>query len=311
MDLYHQIRRNRSGTIVLIGFFIVLFIMLGLGIDFFYGAGPRMPLFTVLALGIALVASYSGYAYGDRMVLSSTHAREPDCSSEKELQWRNVVEEMSIAAGIPSPAVYVIDDQDPNAFATGRDPAHASIAATKGLLEVLSREELQAVAAHEISHIKNFDTRLMLLVTVLVGSIALIADWAGRMLFFGRSGRGRKNEGGSGALMVLALWIVALLLSTVVSQLIAMCVSRKREYLADASGAELTRNPLALAAALEKIGAAVGPTRSISQGTAHLCIEDPRGRALNGRDGWFADLFATHPPIAKRVEILKQMAYVS
>src|SRR5208283_5779967 len=206
------------------------------------------------------------------------------------------------------PKTYVIDDPDPNAFATGRDPAHSSIVATRGLLEILNREELQAVASHEMSHIRNFDTRVMLIVAVLVGSIALLAGWAGRMLFWGRGNQNRRNSG-AGALVILVVWLVAVILAPILSQLIAMCVSRKREYLADASGAELTRNPTALANALAKISSNYQPSRLINQGTSHLCISDPQNNSLGSKEGWFADLFATHPPIGKRIEALKQMAF--
>ena len=221
------------------------------------------------------------------------------------------MEEVSIAAGIPLPKTYIIEDPDPNAFATGRSPETASIAVTRGLLDALNRDELQAVAAHEMSHVKNFDIRLMLMIAVLVGSIALLADWTRRSLFYGNRRSSRRSEGGGYvALVVLAVWLVTVILAPILSQLMAMCVSRKREYLADASGAELTRNPLALASALEKISSHEGPTRSINQGSAHLCICDPKGTALGMKEGGIANLFATHPPIDKRIEALRQMAYI-
>jgi heat shock protein HtpX len=246
--------------------------------------------------------------YGDKLVLSSSHAREPNPDDLKEKEWQDVVEEMSIASNIPLPKTYVIDDPDPNAFATGRDPAHSSIVATRGLLDILNREELQAVASHEMSHIRNFDIRVMLMVAVLVGSVAMLAAWAGNMLFWGGRNRDRKNSG-AGALVILVIWLIAIILAPILSQLIAMCVSRRREYLADASGAELTRNPIALANALAKISSNYQPARLINQGTSHLCISDPKNNSLGTKEGWFADLFATHPPIQKRIEVLKQMAY--
>jgi heat shock protein HtpX len=219
---------------------------------------------------------------------------------------------MSIAAGIPAPKTYIINDPDPNAFATGRDPEHASIAVTKGLLDALNRDELQAVASHEMSHIKNFDIRLMLMVAVLVGSIALLSDWMSRMMFRRgrREGGSSKSSGGGLMLIILAIWLITIIIAPIISQMMAMCVSRKREYMADASGAELTRNPAALASALQKISSFTGPTRSINQGTAHLCICDPKGSSLGLKEGWTADLFATHPPINKRIELLRQMAYL-
>ena len=220
---------------------------------------------------------------------------------------------MSIAAGLPKPKVFVVPDADPNAFATGRDAEHASIAVTQGLLEAVNREELQAVVAHELSHIRNLDIRLMTVIAAMVGAIALMADWTSRGLRSGvgrgSSSRGRgRSKGGAGALL-LVVWIVAMLLAPIIGQTLAMMVSRRREFLADASGAELTRNPLALASALEKIEQAHGPTVSVKRGTAHLCIADPLGRAMGFRQGWLPDLLASHPPMTSRIAALRQMAY--
>ena len=307
MNIYEQIKKNNINTWAILAVFVALLLSIGMGFDYFYGAGMGLPLFTIIALIVGVVSSYSGYMYGDKLVISSTHAREPNLNDIKEKEWQDVVEEMSIAAGLPLPQAYVVDDPDPNAFATGRDPAHSSIVATRGLLDILNREELQAVASHEMSHIRNFDTRVMLIVAVLVGAVALLASWAGRMLFWSRGNRDRKS--GPTALIMLVIWLIAVILAPIISQIIAMCVSRKREYLADASGAELTRNPTALASALEKISANYQPSQVINQGTSHLCIADPLNKPIGTQEGWFADLFATHPPIEKRIEILKQMAY--
>ncbi len=312
MNIYEQSAKNKRDTWVILSAFALLFLLIGIGLDYFYGAGERTPFFTSIAIIVALVSSFGGYMYGDRLILSSTRARELNLDNPKEKQWQNVVEEVSIAAGLPLPKAYVIDDPDPNAFATGRDPLHSSIAVTSGLLGALSREELQAVAAHEMSHVRNFDIRLMLIVGVLVGSVALLADWAGRALFWGRRRREGSSEGrseGSATLILLVIWLIAVIIAPILSRMIAMCVSRKREYLADASGAELTRNPIAMANALEKISSYTGPTRSINQGTAHLCIADPKESVLGAKEGWFADMFSTHPPIQKRIAVLKQMAY--
>jgi len=314
MNIYEQKKANIRSSWAIIAIFVLFFIFIGLGIDRYYGAGFNMPVYTVMAFLVAVISGYAGYRNGDRLVLYSTHARQLDLNDPRQKQWQNIVEEVSIAAGLPTPKTYLIDDPDPNAFATGRDPEHASIAVTQGLLGALNRDELQAVAAHEMSHVRNFDTRLMLMVAVLVGSIALLSDWAARMLFYRRTGRrssssGGGSSGGGAALIIIGIWLIAVILAPILSQLMAMFVSRRREYLADASGAELTRNPLALAGALEKISSYTGPTRSINQGTAHLCIEDPKGNSINLKEGRLADLFATHPPINKRIEILKQMAY--
>lgn len=313
MNIYEQINKNKRSTRLFLLIFSLLFLLIGLGADHYYGTGAQMPVFTLGALGGSIAVSFSGYFYGDRLILNSTHAHELDFSDLKQKQWQNIIEEMSIASGIPVPKTYLVDDADPNAFATGRNPQHASLAVTRGLLEVLSREELQAVAAHEMSHIRNYDVRLMLIVAVLAGSVALLADWARRMTFRGGQKRGNSNgkSNGPAAVIFLAVWIVSLILAPLVSRLVAMCVSRRREYLADASGAELTRNPLALAKALEKISACAGPTESIHQGSAHLCIADPLGSALNNSEGWFSELFGTHPPIGQRIARLKEMSYIS
>ena len=311
MNIYERVAHNRRWTWLIVGLFVLFFLFIGLGLDYYYGAGLEVPFFSFIALLFGLIAAYGGYLWGDKVVLSSTHARELDLNDPKQKQWQNVVEEVSIAAGLPLPKIYIIDDPDPNAFATGRSPQTASIAVTRGLLDALNRDELQAVAAHELSHVKNFDIRLMLVIAVLVGSLALLADWTRRALFYGNRRSNRRSEGGGYlTLIILAVWLVTVILAPILSQLMAMFVSRKREYLADASGAELTRNPLALASALEKISSFTEPTRSINQGTAHLCIADPKGMAMGMKEGWAADLFATHPPINKRIEALKQMAYI-
>jgi heat shock protein HtpX len=255
--------------------------------------------------------------FGDRAILASAlaepvEARLARATSDDERlryqQFRNVVEEMAIAAGLPLPAAYVIPDDDANAFATGRDPEHASIAVTEGLLRTLNREELQGVVAHEMGHVKNLDIRLMMMIAALVGAVVLIADWSGRSMRFG-GGRGRDRKGGAAVLVFFAIWLVAIVVAPLVAKLLAMSVSRTREYLADASGAELTRNPLALANALRKIEGAAGPTEAIKRGSAALCITDPVGRPVNEREGGWANLWATHPPMARRIAALDAMAY--
>lgn len=310
MNIYEQINNNQRTTWIIVGVFILFFLFIGMGFDYYYGAGIRMPVFMFVALLFGGISSYSGYRYGDKLILSSTHARELNLNDSKQKLWQNVVEEISIAAGIPVPKTYIINDPDPNAFATGRNPENSSIVVTSGLLDTLNRDELQGVASHEMSHIKNFDIRLMLMIAVLVGAVALVSDWARRGIFR-RGSRSSRQEGrGSAALIIFAIWLVTVILASILSQIMAMFVSRRREYLADASGAELTRNPLTLASALEKIDSRIESTRSINQGTAHLCICDPKGHPMGLREGWTADLFATHPPISKRIETLKEMAYI-
>jgi len=306
--------------------FVIFLAVIGSGFDLFLIGGGQtyVPFATLLAAAFAGGQAWWSLQRGDRAVLSSSKARPVEellnaeaTSADDRLrytQFQNVVDEMSIAAGIPRPKAYVIADTDPNAFATGRDPDHASIAVTDGLLRSLNREELQGVVAHEMGHVRNLDIRLMTVVAALVGAVVLLADWTMRSLWWG-GGRNRsssRNGRGSGAAGVIffVLWIVAIILAPLIGRLLALAVSRRREYLADATGAELTRNPLGLASALEKIEDAVEPTPSIKRGTAHLCIADPLGRAVDNREGAWADLWATHPPMVKRIAALKAMALV-
>ena len=319
--------------------FIAFLAFLGLGFDYLYfssGAAPvAVPVGTTLALMYGGGSAVYSYFRGDRAVLASAMAMNvpeilaragsaADGLGTTQLQnvfqlrqFQNVVEEMAIAAGLPVPQTYLVPDPDPNAFATGRDPEHASIAVTKGLLEMLTREQLQGVIAHEMAHIRNHDVRLMTVVAALVGAIALISDWAGRAFRHGGpramdrgSARGGKKGGGNVLFLALIIvWLVAIALAPIISHMLATMVSRRREFLADATGAELTRNPLALASALEVIEAEAGATKAIKQGSAHLCIADPLERRVNQREGWLADLFATHPPMHKRIEALRAMAY--
>jgi heat shock protein HtpX len=330
-NLFEQQARNRRLTVAWLVLFILFFGWLGFGGDLaLYLAAAartegqvayRFPWIGVIVTTVAAIVAWVSWRKGPQQVLWSTGARElttPQTFEEKQLV--NVVEEMAIAAGLPRPRVFVIDDPDPNAFATGRDPASACIAVTTGLLGALNREELQGVVAHEMGHVRNLDVRLMTLIAALVGVIVVLSNGMGRMLWgtggrgAGRllGGRGRKG-GGEGfavaALVVFVLWVVTLILAPIISRMMAMAVSRDREYLADATGAELTRNPAALASALEKIETHEAPTTSIKAGAAHLCIADPLGRDVNLKDGRVADLLATHPPMAKRIVRLKGMAF--
>jgi heat shock protein HtpX len=320
VNLYEQQRSNRRKTWLIMIAFVALLCILGFGFDAFYiGAGGGIvPIGTVMALGVGSVSALTGYFRGDRAVLLATAARpldEVEASADdsgklKLRQLGNVVDEMAIAAGVPRPDVYVVPDEDPNAFATGRGPGHSSIAVTRGLLDALDREELQGVVAHEMSHIRNLDVRLMTIVAALAGAVALLADWARRGMMWGRGPR-RSDERRSGAAGVVffVVWIVAVLLAPLVGQMLAMMVSRRREFLADATGAELTRNPMGLARALEKLDASAAPTRAINRGSAHLCIADPLGRQVNLRTGFWSDVFASHPPMAARIAALKGMAF--
>jgi heat shock protein HtpX len=321
MNLYEQQASNRRKTWLIMLVFVGFVLLLGLGFDAVYlGSDGYVPVGTAGALGVGAMSAFAGYYGGDRAVLLATGARPlaevgaaADADQKLELrQLENVVDEMAIASGLPRPAVYVVPDDDPNAFATGRGPDHASIVVTRGLLSALDREELQGVVAHEMSHIRNYDVRLMTVVAALVGAVALLSDWARRGTWQSGGGgrRGRDRRGGGAVVAILfVIWIVAIVLAPVISRALAMMVSRGREYLADASAAEITRNPIGLARALEKIDASVQPTAAINRGSAHLCIADPIGRQVNVKEGRWADLFASHPPMAARIAALKAMAF--
>ncbi len=317
-NIYEQQARNKRATVFLVALFVLFIGFIGLGFDVFYlgtvSEGMFVPIGTLIALAFGAITASWSLKSGAKAVLRSTRAVPADPNNPAQKQLINVVEEMSIASGLPKPEVYIVPDPDPNAFATGKDPAHSSIAVTQGLLDSLNREELQGVVAHEMSHIRNYDVRLMTVIAALVGAVLLLSDWARRGMFWGggrrRSRSSSSGGGGAFALILVALWLIGVILAPLIGQLMAMAVSRKREYYADASGAELTRNPLALASALEKLENASAPTKSIKRGAAHLCIVDPLGRKLNAREGTGADLFATHPPIKKRIMSLRGMAYV-
>jgi heat shock protein HtpX len=325
-NIFDEQRRNRRDTWLLILGFIALLAFIGFGFDLFllgaagviHPGGVPLPVpFT--ASGAALFGmgtAWAGYRFGDRAVLASSFARpvEAEDAAPGVKQLMNVVAEMAIAAGQPMPRVYLIDEPDPNAFATGRDPDHASIAVTTGLLKAMNRDELQGVIAHEMSHVRNLDIRKMTLVAALLGAVLLLSDWATRLRLGVPTDRDSKRRGdgavgGPLVIVLLVVWLLAIMLAPLIGRLLATGISRRREYLADASGAALTRNPLGLASALRKLEAATAPTARIYRGTAHLCITDPLGQAVNEREGWLADLFATHPPIADRVARLEAMAY--
>lgn len=338
-NIYDQQRLNRRRSYFLIGLFVCFVGFLGLGFDIFYlgmnfpyfglgrasmseaaygtkafwdaleeSARPGFPYATVLAVLFSSLSAYWGFLNAPGMVLAACAASPASEIHPEQAQLLNVVREMATAAGIPMPKVHIVPDSDLNAFATGTSPRSAHVAVTQGLLKALNREELQGVIAHEISHIRNSDIQLMTWIVALAGMAALVCDWA----FWGRRSReGDSEEGeGKGRGLVLVVWIVFALIAPIVSRLMALAVSRRREYLADASGAELTRNPLSLAKALEKIHASVSPTRSMGhQSFAHLCIDDPKGSSLNERTDFLGELLSTHPPISRRIQALKEMAY--
>jgi heat shock protein HtpX len=294
---------------VLVFFFLIFFLLVGLSVDYVYlgvstPAGLPLPIATASALLFALFLTLTAYGYGDNLILASVGAEKLDIRIPEHRELHNLVTEMALASGCPMPKVHVVYDAAPNAFATGRGEESAAICVTTGLLAVLNRQETQGVVAHEMAHIKNRDILLMMLVSVLLGGIALLADWAHRS-FFRPHGR---RAGGSLLIVLPALLLV--MFSPVISRLLAMAVSRQREYLADATAVEFTRNPLGLAQALERIRDAEMPFQKASRGTAHLFIASPFPRRFDERDGKLSDLLSTHPPINRRILLLYRMAGV-
>jgi heat shock protein HtpX len=307
--MYEQIRSNRRASWLLMVFVVLLLAALGFAIGAAVIGGPRGGIGLLGVFGLAAIAwSLIGYYSGDKMVLAVSGAHQ--VTHEDEPQLFNVVEEMTIAAGLPAaPAVYVMEEPALNAFATGRDPQHSSIAVTRGLMQRLDREELQGVVAHEMSHVRNYDIRFAMLVGILVGMIALVADFFLRWSFWGGMGRrrggGNSNDQAGAILMIVAL--VLAILAPLAAYSVQFAISRRREYLADASGVELTRNPLGLARALNDIAGDPQPLRHANRATAHLFIANP---LKNKKDKEVSGVFDTHPPIQKRIAILLEMAHV-
>jgi heat shock protein HtpX len=299
MDLFQQIASNKRRSTALL---ILLIALLAAFLGVLGGAYGSWEVGVVVAIGVSVIAFLVAWYGGSQILLTVSGAKEIQRTDHPQL-W-NVVEEMTIAAGLPRvPRIYLIEDGQPNAFATGRDPEHASVAITTGLLEKLDRDELQGVMAHEIGHVRNFDIRYAMLVGVLVGAIALISDMFLRtMRFSGRRSRGGKGNQAQAILLVIAL--VFALVAPIAAIALRMAISRQREYLADASAAEFTRNPAALARALQKIAGDPEPLEVANRATQHLYIANPL--RLGGDRG---ALFATHPPIQDRVKRLLEMAY--
>ena len=257
--------------------------------------------------GVALifsgVSTFISYYYSDKIVLGISGAREAN-SKEDKLFWQ-VAENLCIGAGIPKPKLYVIQDSAPNAFATGRDPEHAVVCATTGLLSKLTRTELEGVLAHEISHIRNYDIRLMSVVSVMVGLIALLGDWFLRARFWG--GSRRDNDNNSAGAIIMVVGIIFALLSPIIAQLIQLAVSRRREFMADAGSVEITRQPQGLISALVKISSDTEPLEAANKATAHLYIVNPFKDRTNKAISRMASLFNTHPQVAERIKVLKSM----
>ncbi len=291
--MYKQIDANRFKSRLLIGVFIGVLACVGYVYGFVTDTGYSG---LVLALGVSVVMTLVSWFWGDSIALASAHARQVESKAQHPMIW-NLVENLCITSGQPMPRIFIIEDNALNAFATGRSPDKSSIALTTGLLEGLDKTELEGVIAHELSHIKNEDTKIMVLAAILVGSITLLGDWFIHGSLFGRRGRNKET---SGVLMIVGL--IFLLLSPVIAQLIQLAISRKREYLADASGALLTRYPEGLASALEKIRDHHEPVEHAPTATAHLWIANPLSSSR------LSSLFATHPPIDERIQELRRMS---
>jgi len=297
LSIYEAASANRWRTLFLIAVFAALVAVLAYFVGEYFAPGggiAALPFALALSGGSAVVS----YFAGDKLILAQSQARELGPDEEQKL--RDIIESLALGLGIPTPKIYVIEDSAPNAFATGRDPQHASIAVTRGLLDKLDRTELEGVIAHELSHVGNRDIRVMVLVVVLVGTVALLADWMWRSMFWGR---GRDRDRGGGGAIIAVIAIALAVLTPIIATLIQLAVSRQREYLADASGALLTRYPPGLASALRKIAADKEPLEVANKATAALYIANP----LKDAPAFFDHLFDTHPPIEERIKRLEAM----
>jgi heat shock protein HtpX len=303
--LYEQIAANKRKTILLIVGTLVFVGGLGYIFGLLLNAGIAG---LIVALAISGGMSFFSYRYGDQLVLRASRARP--VTHEEEPRLHNIVEGLALAAGLPKPAVYVIPEKAPNAFATGRDPEHSSVAVTQGLLDTMNRVELEGVIGHEMSHVRDRDILLGTIVATLVGSVVLIAEFMLRWFWWGGGmfgGRGRDREGGGEGFAILAIvGLVLAVLAPIIAQVIKLAMSRRREYLADAEGALLTRYPPGLASALRKIAGDPTPMRVANNATGHLWLNQP-SRVPGEGNHWFENLFNTHPPIQDRIRILEEM----
>lgn len=295
--MYNQIDSNKRRTLYLFVIFFAL--ILGIGWTLSYIYDDQSILF--IAVFIAVIQSWVSYFYSDSIALATSGAKP--ASPEQYGELNRLVENLAITAGLPKPKLYVIEDRSPNAFATGRDPKHASIAVTTGLLEVLEKRELEGVLAHELAHVGNRDILVMTVAVTLVGAIVLVSDILTRSWLWG--GRDSDSDSKSGGYMIIVAIALAIL-APLFAQLIQLAVSRKREYLADASGALLTRFPEGLASALNKIEKYEQPMKKANRATAHLYINEPFG-VKEEKSSWLKSVFSTHPPIPDRIKKLNEM----
>ncbi|NUM25541.1 MAG: M48 family metalloprotease [Candidatus Buchananbacteria bacterium] len=297
--MYQQIDSNKKKTFLLMAIFFAVVLLAGFAFGEYSGS-------SFIGVGVAaiisLVMAGTSYYHGDQIALATAGAKGPINKTDNPYLYR-IVENLAIASGLPMPKVYIIPDQAINAFATGRNPQHASVAVTTGAIEKLENEELEGVMAHELSHIKNYDILLMTVVIVLVGLLALLSDWFLRIQLFGSRRDSDNNHNGQLQIILIVIGVVLLIISPILAKIIQLAISRKREFLADASGALITRYPEGLAKALEKIDGESMSIRRANNATAHLYIASPFGRTKH----MMSKLFATHPPIEERVTALRKM----
>jgi heat shock protein HtpX len=299
---HEQIRQNKLRSIALVLVLVAILGALGYFVGlFFTGDAASGLLFVPIAMVLAALLSAGAFFSRDSLVLTASAAHEVGEGERPQLL--NVVREMSLAAGVPMPRVYLIDDSAPNAFATGRDPEHASVAVTTGLLDKLDREELQGVIGHELAHVANYDIRFSLLVGVLVGSVALLADMLARFWFWGGAGSRRRDSNQGGGAILIVIGLIVAILAPIFASLVQMAVNRQREYLADATSIELTRNPYGLERALAKLAADQEPLEVANRATQHLYVVNPVKKLERSARG----LFSTHPAIVDRINRLRLM----
>ena len=294
--MYNAIAANRFRTILLMAIFFAVIVGIGWLLSYTY----HDPSILIIAVSVSVVMNWISYFYSDRIALATNRARLADPHDLAEQKVIHLVENLSITAGIPTPRVYVISDASMNAFATGRDPKHASIALTRGIIETLDKTELEGVIAHELSHVKNYDILLSTVVITLVGAVTLLADWFVRTRWLFRS---RDDRDGAGSILVV-LGLVLIIFAPIFTTLLQLAISRKREFLADAAGSMLTRYPEGLAKALEKIAANPKSLRTANRATAHLFIVSPFADKVQTT---IASLWSTHPPVEQRIKLLRSM----
>ncbi len=309
MTFYDQISKNKWKSALLVSVFIAFILLLGFFVGYIWGP-ERAVTGLIIATVVATAMAFTSYYHSDKVALAAAGARP--VTREEYPYYVNTVEGLAIAAGLPTPRTYIIETPAMNAFATGRDPEHAAIAVTTGLLERCNRLELEGVIAHEMSHIKNYDIRLMSMVVVLVGLVVIFSEVLFRMFLFGGGGRRREGEGVEGAgivyLAIMVLGLIFLILSPIIAQLLQLAISRRREFLADANGAMLTRYPEGLASALEKLTREAKPFPRASKATAHLFIVQPFRKPGGERIHRRSSIWDTHPPVEERIRRLRAMA---